>query len=227
MRRSSAITLWIVLLVLESCLIAPMMLATGFRCRCGSPSYEVVFTADGHQIFTQSDEDQAALNALYEDSSLEEDIHFEWLRVWPISKSGPVDGLIEFYSIRGCLESPNSIHISDIHYDTPQNRKSLFDDMVQVALQDEYLSRFNPGQPRVTSFDIDATIATLIRFIIFFGVPTLITSIVHKIKRRAMRLSADWRIAQGLCVSCAYDCNGLTTPICPECGHNHAQPNSA
>lgn len=30
-----------------------------------------------------------------------------------------------------------------------------------------------------------------------------------------------------LCVHCGYNCEGLTTAICPECGHNPAQPASA
>jgi len=219
MRRSSAITLWIILVVFESCLFAPVMLASGYRCRCGVPTYEVVYTPDGHRIFTDSEEDQAALDLMYDLHSTKEDVHFDQLRVYRIAYAGPVDGLIEFYQVRGCLESPDSIRIMSYLYDTPENRQSVFQDMVQIAKQDEYLSRFNPGQPRVTSFDLDATIGTLIRFSIYFGLPTFITWIVHRIKIRAQQLSADWRIAHGLCVKCAYDCNNLPSPICPECGN--------
>lgn len=227
MRRSSIILTWVLLFLLQT-FFGLMYLGMGsIGCRCYHPDFEIVFTAENFVIYTDSESDQAAIDQIWDESSPMEIEHYQRIYARPEVKHGPVDGLIEFYETSWYLESPDEVWIHDPRFDTPFWRTRVHTKLVSMAKQNPQLAQFRPGSPGQTSFDADAAIGTLIRLVIYFGIPTLAVWIIYQVKRRSTELSAEWRRSEGLCVHCLYDCTDLTTPICPECGHIHAQATSA
>lgn len=65
----------------------------------------------------------------------------------------------------------------------------------------------------------------ILRITLFLMLSATFTGLIDWLWRGIKKRS--WRQKHGLCNQCGYNCEGLNTSICPECGHNHAQPASA
>ncbi len=94
--------------------------------------------------------------------------------------------------------------------------------ILQYALADPELSRFNPGKPPKYRLSLERMLVSALIFLYLFAPPLLILLFVRSCWRVMIIARRCERVAQRLCVHCRYNCKGLPTPICPECGKPHA-----
>jgi hypothetical protein len=77
-----------------------------------------------------------------------------------------------------------------------------------------------------TKFLPKETRESVIRLFLYFLASVLLTGIIET-PRLIKHIRIQRRLRLGLCTECAYHLSGVPSPICPECGHNHAQAQSA
>ena len=178
---------------------------------------------------TKLDDEYVVLGRLYETDDPEVDVHRAdslWVAsITPWWTRGPWYGRVEFYDK---IEFDLTVYNTD-HNNNPRPKRDQYP-LIKQALQryfEEHGLMPADGYETRTRYIFlkhEAKISIL-RITLFLVLSVALTGLIDWLWRGIRKRS--WRQTHGLCDHCGYDCEGLTTPICPECGHNHAQPASA
>jgi len=178
---------------------------------------------------TKLDGEYVVLGRLYENDDPKVDVHRAdslWVAsITPWWTRGPWYGRVEFYDK---IEFDLSVYNTD-HNNNPRPKRDQYP-LIKHALQryfDDHGLMPADGyetQTRYTFLKHEAKISIL-RITLFLVMSATLTGLIDWLWRGIRKRS--WRHKHGLCNHCGYNCVGLSTPICPECGLEHAQPASA
>lgn len=178
---------------------------------------------------TKIDGEYVVLGRLYENDDPKVDVH-RTDSLWEASVSswwsrGPWYGRVEVYDkVEYTLWVSNTDHNTD-----PRPSRDQYP-LIKEAMQryfDEQGLLSEDGYDTRTSYTYlpNETKVGVARIAVFL-LSTVILARVFEWLWHCIRVRV-WRQKRGQCVSCGYDCNGLDSEICPECGQNHAVPMSA
>ena len=182
------------------------------------PRYEVFRTESGILIYPMY-EDSETIDALYDNPTL---IDKADITLYPTSKVGPYEGIIELYRRQSLLSSPDDyrwqlfdMNLSELELEI------VHKELVILAQNDPWLSRFNPGAPEQLSFLPVQFSLSLIKIASYFGLPAILAWLIRYTNSHTKDAIIQSRQSAGLCIHCTYDCTNLPTPTCPECGQLH------
>ena len=223
MNKPLFITTWIL-----AFLIQQMVLLGGSTTRCcyrySNREFMVFPTDPGYLVFTEVEYDQ--LGMTFDEIS---DAGGYWVRVFPERSTGPIPGILEWYQTTSYMPDPSSLRITSFDWiDITQHEQVLIHKaLVDHAWKIPELADDLPGEPAISTFESGLLSESLASIFLQCIIPTFIACGVSRINWSEMRTALGFSPREGHCVYCGYDCHDLPSPICPECGHNHAQPLSA
>ncbi|MDF1809676.1 MAG: hypothetical protein P1U42_08270 [Phycisphaerales bacterium] len=190
------------------------------RC-CWYPAFYIVHAEEGIHVLEET-QNEDAINAWFQNPSM---IDIKYLQLYPLNKVGPIEGVFEFYHREALLSSPDDyqwrfgnmdLSISDVEY--------IHQELINFATNDSSLSLYHPGAPERIQFLPAQTFFSLAKVGSIVALQALLTKLIIFLKTHTQDSIADRRKAAGICVHCTYDCAGLPTPICPECGECYSEP---
>lgn len=223
MNKPMFITIWILAFLFQE-----MILLGGGARRCcyrySNREFMVFPTDPGYLVFTQDEYDQ--LGITFDDIA---DAGGYWIYAFPKRSTGPIPGILEWYRTTSYMTDPGSLRITsfDSIDVTQEEQKLIHKAVVDHAWTIPELADDLPGEPALSTFEPGMLSESLASFFMHCMIPTVVAWICSSIKWRVIFGSYVSRTPEGHCVHCGYDCRGLPASICPECGHNHAQPASA
>ena len=220
MKRVRYILLFLFFLLVELFLILPQF--GGSRRMGPSVGLHINETPNGYEIFR---EDQASER--WDEQDPPEYYAHVLLYTWP----GPVWAMFEWNERREFrFDQQTDMFSYEMGFKTdldPEITRPIAAAILNFAKQDPQMARYRPGAGAFTVFRVDRLLATLWLWFLISLIPFTLTVSICAIENQMQDSRLSSRKAQGVCIHCEYDCSGLTSPICPECGHNHAQAQSA
>jgi hypothetical protein len=119
------------------------------------------------------------------------------------------------------MESQSDIRMYDWGEHTEEELQRVYEACLAYAKAHPVYAPYHPGEPATVTFDSAQMIKCGAGLASYLGLPALVTWMIsYMISAERMRSSA-YRQEHMLCVHCAYEIEGLTSPICPECGKEH------
>ena len=223
MLKISAIRTFVAVLFLQTvlgCGVFLPLFGTATRCRW-YPWFYIVRAEDGIHVYSDPEE-QDEINAWFDSPSL---IEMDRLTLYPLYQVGPIEGIIELYRRESLLSSPDDYRwqLFDIEL-TESELEFVHQELIIYASNDQGLSRYQPGAPMRIRFLPAQAVFSLIKVGTYFGFPAFITWLIGYFKTHTQEAITKSRRDFGLCIHCSYNCRGLPTPTCPECGNPHSIP---
>lgn len=223
MLQKSTIRTYFTVLALQTMLGTMFLLpALGHATRCHKyPVFYIVHATDGVHVYAEP-RDEDAINEWFQDPTL---IDMGCVTLYPYSEVGPLKGVLEFYQRESFLSSPDDFRWSILDMDLSVSEIQLIHtELIRFAKDDSYLSRFRPGAPKKIEFLPAETLFSIIKVGSYFGFPALVTWLTGYLKIHSNKAITQGRYLKGLCIHCAYDCTGIPSTTCPECGQPHTIP---
>ena len=207
---------WVAVLMLETIVISSI----GHPTHCyqiGFPSdLFVVETETGYKVFNEDE---------YQSQFTDFDEFFDssgiWISCRPQRYVGPWWDVIELYTITWYMADAQSIRMYSDSEISDSKRAEVFDAIVEYAKADPILAQLSPGNPPLKTYHPENFIHAGINLLMFLGIPTAIALVGDRLRRFCSKETEHQRRRASLCIHCAYDCKGLPTPTCPECGQPH------
>jgi len=180
---------------------------------------------------TKIDGEYVVLGRLYENNNPKVDVH-RADSLWEASVSswwsrGPWYGRVEFYDkIEYTLWVANTDH-------NPESRPGRDQyPLIKAAMQryfDEHGLLPDDGYNTRTSYTYlpHETKVGVARIVVFLISTVIVTRMFEWLWGCIRKRAWLRKRGRGQCVHCAYDCRGLESVICPECGQNYAPTTSA
>ena len=216
MKWGFVILAWVAVLILE--LIVISFIGHPTHCyQIGFPSELYVSETDtGYKVFNEEEYQSqfTDFNEFFNSSGI-------WISCRPQRYVGPWWDVIELYTVTWYMADARSVRMSSESTISNTKRAEVFDAIVEYATADPYLAQFTPGKPPLKTYYPENFIHAGINLLMFFGIPTAIAMIGDRSRRFCGNESQNQRRRAGLCIHCAYDCNNLPSPTCPECGQEH------
>ena len=146
------------------------------------------------------------------------DVHFWAYPGVRNADNGVVGGFVKVLRVRSIDVSNLTTHVREGHKELSDAEvQEVASQIVEIAKLDPWLAQYNPGGPPVTTINMEAVVEYAALGVLFTGLPIyLFICIYFAVEKQQEELRAA-----GKCVHCHYDCNGLYSPICPECGREH------
>jgi len=144
-----------------------------------------------------------------------------WIHVFPKRSIGPIPGILEWSRTTSYMSDTDSLRIAPLGQAdvTPSQQDAIHRAIVEHAWADPNLAELLPGEPPLRTFEPELLTASLISTVFYCTFPTLVAWIASSIKWRKKLGALFGSMPEGHCRHCGYDCVGLPTPICPECGN--------
>lgn len=211
MKRARIVILFLLLLIIELGLVLPLF--SGSR-RFPSVILYINETPTGYEVRTEQE-----MESHWADEDLPEYTTTVFLR----TRTGPFWPLFEWEVMRSFELAPNLIYplTPDTHLTSADDSDAIIAAVYDYALRDPEMARYAPGRDHVTTFSFGGLISTIVLWIVLSLLPAVLMClflVLPKIIREQIMVS---RANKGLCVHCKYDCSGLDTTTCPECGQTH------
>ena len=136
----------------------------------------------------------------------------------PRNDVGPWEGSVELYVETSYMPDAQSVQYQSLDDLSKRDKTEIFDAVIAYAVRVPELAAYSPGRPPVRDYVNGYILGTAMKFFFSVFVSILAAGLFTGGLSLITTSTATRRHRNGLCVNCAYDCEGLTTPICPECG---------
>jgi len=217
MKKTVFIMTWLIVLLIEHWFISS---SSPTRCWFNRMSREftVIPVNSEYLVFTESEADEIDLSY-----SLLGETGCYWVRAYPKTKKGPWPGVLEWYRTTSYMPNPQSISAWSDNTISATRQKNIHQAVVDHAWTIPDLAEYAPGEPPITTFESGALSESLLMICLYSFIPTIIAYFATQVEWSGLLGTAQKRHALGQCIQCGYDCNGLPTSTCPECGQPHSQ----
>lgn len=215
MRCGLFISVWITVFLLEH-----TMLHTGSAKRSchrySGREFMVIPTETDLLVF--SEDDYLDIGITIDDL---EQTNGYWIRVFLERSTGPIPGILEWYRTTSYMPDAESLSIAPLGQTeiTSTQQDAIYWAIVDHAWADPNLAAMLPGEQPLRTFEPELLTGSLLSAVLYCSFPTLAAWIASSVKWRETLGARFESIPEGHCTSCGYDCRGLPTSICPECGN--------
>jgi len=134
------------------------------------------------------------------------------------SELGLISGHIKLFIRRSFDLEDLNIEVRDGRGDLSESElQETRTQIIALAQQDPLLRGYNPGGPPITQLNPTMVYNFCANAGLVLGIPAYL----YMCAFFAFEQMRNERRDAGVCIHCQYDCKGLHTPICPECGREH------
>ncbi len=137
----------------------------------------------------------------------------------PTTRRVPIEGVIE-WGVEESLFHPGC-YIFHYQTTTADQSERIYQALVDYAVADPSMAQFRPGEPPQTSFSWSLLGRSIVRLVLVTAVSLMFALFIRFVINMEIAIRKARKQHFGKCVHCAYEIEGLTSPICPECGKEH------